>query len=52
MESYEAFASITEANLGELQEIVIKTFVEECDNKVIHILCYLFLLLLRIIINN
>jgi len=35
METYESFASTTEANLGELQETVIQTFIEECDNKVI-----------------
>ncbi|RGB24090.1 hypothetical protein C1646_747941 [Rhizophagus diaphanus] len=33
METYESFASTTEANLGELQEVVIQTFIEECDNK-------------------
>ncbi|GES75247.1 cohesin subunit [Rhizophagus clarus] len=33
METYESFASTTEANLGELQEEVIQTFIKECDNK-------------------
>lgn len=43
METYESFASITETYLGELQEVVIQTFTEECDNKVIYIFfiyCY------------
>ncbi|CAI2165090.1 10174_t:CDS:10 [Funneliformis geosporum] len=33
MEAYETFSSITETNLGDLQEIVIQTFIEECENK-------------------